>query len=197
MKISVLTLALTAGLAASPVLAQGAMPGMDMPGTMNAQSAPPAPASPPMGGMSGMQGRGMMGQGGMAGCPMMRGSAAAMGTGGAMGCSMMQSGGTGNAGAMGGMQMGRPRGDQSVGSLAMGAINERMHRDMAMEYTGNVDADFARSMIVHHQGAIDMAKVVAAFGKDPKIRELANAIIKAQEDEIATMRTWLDQNAKP
>ncbi|MFC4171572.1 DUF305 domain-containing protein [Microvirga sp. GCM10011540] len=96
----------------------------------------------------------------------------------------------------GSMQMGAPRGDQSVASLAMNAVNERMHREMAMEYTGNVDADFARNMIAHHQGAIDMAKIVAAFGKDAKIRELAQNVIRAQEDEITMMRAWLADNAK-
>jgi uncharacterized protein (DUF305 family) len=99
--------------------------------------------------------------------------------------------------AMGGMQTSLPRGDQSVGSLALNAVNQRMHREMAMDYTGNVDADFARNMIAHHQGAIDMAKIVVAFGKDPKIRDLAQSIIRAQEDEIGVMKSWLAQNAKP
>nr|WP_280517141.1 DUF305 domain-containing protein [Microvirga massiliensis] len=99
-------------------------------------------------------------------------------------------------GAMAGMQMGTPGGDQGVASLAMNAVNERMHREMAMEYTGNVDADFVRNMIAHHQGAVDMAKIEVAFGKDPKIRQLAEAVIKAQEEEIAMMRSWLTENAR-
>lgn len=33
----------------------------------------------------------------------------------------------------------------------------RMHSGMAITYTGNADIDFARGMIPHHQGAIDMA----------------------------------------
>jgi uncharacterized protein (DUF305 family) len=41
-----------------------------------------------------------------------------------------------------------------------------------------------------HQGAIDMAKVELQFGKDPMLREMAQAIIKAQEEEIATMKKW-------
>ena len=117
-----------------------------------------------------------------------------------MNCPMMQGGPAGMMGMMGrqagSMPMGAPRGDQSVASLAMNAVNERMHREMAMEYTGNVDADFAKNMIAHHQGAIDMAKIVVAFGKDPKIRELAQNVIRAQEDEITMMKSWLAANAK-
>jgi uncharacterized protein (DUF305 family) len=82
-------------------------------------------------------------------------------------------------------------GDQSPASLALRGVNEKMHRDMAITLTGDADVDFVRSMIPHHQGAIDMAKIVLAFGKDPEIRPLAEAIIAAQEKEIAEMRAWL------
>jgi uncharacterized protein (DUF305 family) len=46
-------------------------------------------------------------------------------------------------------------------------------------------------MIPHHQGAIDMAKVVIANGKDPEIRKLAEGVVKAQEAEIKEMKDWL------
>jgi uncharacterized protein (DUF305 family) len=69
--------------------------------------------------------------------------------------------------------------------------NDRMHKDMAIKYTGNPDVDFVLGMIPHHQGAIDMARVVLAHGKDPKVRKLAQEVIDAQEKEIAMMREWL------
>jgi uncharacterized protein (DUF305 family) len=76
------------------------------------------------------------------------------------------------------------------------AANDKMHKDMAVKYSGNADVDFVRSMIPHHQGAIDMAKVELQFGKDPEIRKLAEAVIKAQEAEIAEMQAWLKAHAK-
>lgn len=74
--------------------------------------------------------------------------------------------------------------------------NAKMHKDMAIQYSGDTDADFVRSMIPHHQGAIDMAKVELAHGKDPEIRKLAEAVIKAQEAEIAEMQAWLKAHGK-
>ncbi len=80
-------------------------------------------------------------------------------------------------------------------TAALKSINARMHADMDIAYSGNADIDFARAMIPHHQGAIDMAKVVLAFGKDPEVRKLAEAIIRAQDSEIAWMQDWLKKNA--
>jgi uncharacterized protein (DUF305 family) len=51
-------------------------------------------------------------------------------------------------------------------------------------------------MIPHHQGAIDMAKVVLKYGKDPEMKKLAEDIIKAQDTEIAFMKGWLAKQPK-
>jgi len=74
--------------------------------------------------------------------------------------------------------------------------NAKMHKNMMIEYSGDTDTDFVRGMIPHHQGAIDMAKIELAHGKDPKLRKLAEDIVKAQEAEIADMRAWLKAHGK-
>lgn len=72
----------------------------------------------------------------------------------------------------------------------------RMHEAMStMAYTGDADIDFARGMIPHHEAAIDMARIVLEHGADPMIRELALAIIAAQEREIAELEAWLAAHA--
>jgi uncharacterized protein (DUF305 family) len=79
----------------------------------------------------------------------------------------------------------------SSATSAYKRASHKMHADMNVPYTGDVDTDFVRGMIPHHQGAIDMANVVLKHGKDPEIRELATRIIAAQKQEIAAMKYWL------
>jgi len=76
-------------------------------------------------------------------------------------------------------------------TLAYAAAMDKMMADMMVPYTGDVDVDFAVGMIPHHQAAIDMAKIQLEFGTDPGMRELAEAIIAAQESEIATLKAFL------
>ncbi|MBO9193179.1 DUF305 domain-containing protein [Rhizobium sp. 16-449-1b] len=94
------------------------------------------------------------------------------------------------------MDMSMPMGDHSPSSHAFSEANNKMHKDMMIEYSGDADIDFVRGMIAHHQGAIDMAKVELQYGKDPEMRKLAEGVIKAQEAEITEMQTWLKAHAK-
>jgi uncharacterized protein (DUF305 family) len=85
-------------------------------------------------------------------------------------------------------------GDQSPASMAFMEANDRMHGNMMMEYTGNADVDFIKGMIPHHQGAVEMAKIVLEYGQDPEVKKLAEGIIAAQESEIKWMTEWLAKN---
>jgi uncharacterized protein (DUF305 family) len=76
------------------------------------------------------------------------------------------------------------------------AANARMHTDMAIKLSGDADVDFARSMIPHHKGAVDMAKIVLEYGKDPELKKLAQDVIASQEKEIAFMREWLKKKGQ-
>jgi hypothetical protein len=68
-----------------------------------------------------------------------------------------------------------------------------MDSGMALPYSGNADRDFARMMIPHHQGAVDMAQLEMHYGNDARLRRLAQEIIVTQRQEIAVMQLALQQ----
>ncbi len=70
---------------------------------------------------------------------------------------------------------------------------EKMMRDMhSPGYTGNPDIDFLSMMIPHHEGAIEMARLLLIYGTDPIVRKLAEDIIATQRVEIETMKKRLE-----
>jgi len=89
-----------------------------------------------------------------------------------------------------------PMAAETASTKAYMAANDRMHAGMAISFSGDADVDFVKGMIPHHQGAVDMARIVLEHGKDPELRKLAEAIIKAQNDEIAFMTRWLASRPK-
>ena len=85
----------------------------------------------------------------------------------------------GNRGAVG----------KSTFESGMDAGMARMMQDMhSPGYTGQPDSDFLAMMIPHHEGAVDMARLVLIHGRDPMVRQLAEDIIASQTVEIAAMR---------
>jgi uncharacterized protein (DUF305 family) len=69
---------------------------------------------------------------------------------------------------------------------------EKMMSDMhAPGYTGDPDIDFLAMMIPHHEGAVDMARLVLQHGNDPVTRKLAEDIIASQRVEIEGMQRRL------
>lgn len=55
----------------------------------------------------------------------------------------------------------------------------------------DTDVTFARSMIPHHEQAVEMAKLASTRAADPRVKALASQIQAAQGPEITTMKGWL------
>lgn len=70
-----------------------------------------------------------------------------------------------------------------------------MHSAMMMTPSGVVDVDFAKSMIPHHQAAIDMAKAAKANARDSQVLAWADSIMQTQQQEITQLQQWLDKSA--
>lgn len=71
----------------------------------------------------------------------------------------------------------------------------KMHQAMSVGVQAkNADVGFAKGMIPHHEGAIDMAKIELQYGKDAEMKALAQKIIDAQQGEIKFMQQWLTDN---
>jgi uncharacterized protein (DUF305 family) len=73
---------------------------------------------------------------------------------------------------------------------AMAVMEDGMTR---AETNGVAEHDFVTMMIPHHQGAIDMAKAVLLYSKDPEMVNLAQGIIAEQQNEIRVMQAWLQR----
>ena len=60
----------------------------------------------------------------------------------------------------------------------------------------DLDVAFVCGMIPHHRAAVAMAQAELAHGDDPWARKVAEAIIAAQEREIAEMTAWLEKQPR-
>ncbi|WP_394124472.1 CopM family metallochaperone [Psychrobacter nivimaris] len=77
----------------------------------------------------------------------------------------------------------------------------RMHDEMMIGMGYNdPDTAFAKGMLGHHRGAVDMAKIELKYGTDEAMRQLAQDVITAQQAEIDVLNKWLASHpdaAKP
>jgi len=53
-----------------------------------------------------------------------------------------------------------------------------------------LDKAFIDEMIVHHEGAVEMAQILLAGTKRPELIKLGNDIVTAQTGEIEMMKQW-------
>lgn len=71
----------------------------------------------------------------------------------------------------------------------MAGMNENLRAKNGNEF----DKAFLEEMIVHHQGAVEMAMLARTNAAHQEIKDLAEAIIAAQNKEIADMEAWQRQ----
>lgn len=74
----------------------------------------------------------------------------------------------------------------------MASMMTDMNKALIGKSGDEFDKAFLTEMIVHHQGAVEMAKLALTNAKHKEVMDLSNAIISAQNKEIADMSTWLN-----
>jgi uncharacterized protein (DUF305 family) len=97
---------------------------------------------------------------------------------------MMQSGSEGK------MKMMNHGSAMEEGDMSMEGMMKGMMAGLEGKTGLEFDQAFLSEMIIHHQGAVDMAKQVLATSKRPELMKLANEIIAAQTKEIEMMKKW-------
>lgn len=63
-----------------------------------------------------------------------------------------------------------------------------------MKLSGDTDKDFAMMMKMHHQQAVEMAKVQLQQGKSAELKAMAQKMIDDQSKEISQLDAWLQQH---
>ena len=75
-------------------------------------------------------------------------------------------------------------------SMDMGAMMTAMNTQLSGKTGAEFEKAFLSEMIVHHQGAVEMAQTVLQKTTRPELVKLANDIITAQNSEITMMQQW-------
>jgi len=83
--------------------------------------------------------------------------------------------------------------ERTTGMMSMGSSMNDMMGSMSDKSGNEFDTAFMKAMIVHHQGAIEMAKVAKEKAMHEGIRTMADDIISAQTKEIEMMQEWQKQ----
>jgi uncharacterized protein (DUF305 family) len=71
---------------------------------------------------------------------------------------------------------------------------ENMNADMQNGMDPDATKAWAKMMIAHHQGAIDMSRVVLHETKDSTIRKMAEKTTEEQQKEIKQLQGWLSKH---
>ena len=79
------------------------------------------------------------------------------------------------------------------GVMGMGSSMDEMMESMNGKTGNELDQAFLSAMMVHHQGAIEMAGKVKEGTKRKELIKMADDIINAQTSEIEMMRQWQNE----
>lgn len=86
---------------------------------------------------------------------------------------------------------------KGMGSANMMAMREdmvamkKMSKGMMNAKGSTADITFARKMLAHHQGALDMATIELKHGSDAEAKRMAQQIIDEQTKGKAELEAWL------
>jgi uncharacterized protein (DUF305 family) len=93
-------------------------------------------------------------------------------------------------GGMTGGQPGNQPGGMMGGMPGMASGMQGMMGMMGGLMGPESDRLFIQEMIPHHQGAVEMATIAHHQAEHPEVRQLAEAIVKAQNEEVEQMARW-------
>lgn len=85
-------------------------------------------------------------------------------------------------------------------SKASTPVTDNTMGDMDMNHNSmdhmwaNSEEEFLTNMIPHHQEAVTTSKIITSKSQNPKLKQLAESIIVAQEKEIADMKNWISRD---
>jgi len=80
---------------------------------------------------------------------------------------------------------------KNQGNMPFQKAMDKMHKDMMIKPSGNIDVDFLKGMIPHHQGAIEMSEELIKKSKDKELKAFAQKIIDTQKVEVKLMQDLL------
>lgn len=93
-------------------------------------------------------------------------------------------------GLLAGYALGALLGNEGTMDDAMALSMDDMAGTLRERSGEGFDLAFLDLMIAHHQGAVEMATLARERAEHEELRAMAEAIIVAQTEEIATMRGW-------
>lgn len=86
-----------------------------------------------------------------------------------------------------------PSAQTEPATLSMHGAMAGMTGELASLKGDEFDHAFLSEMIVHHEGAVEMARMLLANTERQELRDLGAAIISAQTEEIGMMRQWQEE----